>query len=115
MSSASRVSPAEELAAFLARSPSPQEIAAFRLSDAALAHTRLLLDKNEDGLLTPEESRELDRLVLLDDIIALIQLYTPSSNGESSGGAQGEQPDATEAGNGHAETSGPRASDGQSA
>jgi hypothetical protein len=85
MSSVSHISPAEELAAFLARGPSPQEIKAFRLSDAALERGRMLLDKNEDGQLTPEEGRELDRLVLLDDIIALVQSQVRTPGGQSSG------------------------------
>lgn len=65
MSSVSQVSPAEELAAFLARSPTPREIATFRLSDAALDRARELIDKNDDGTLTPEESHELDRMSLI--------------------------------------------------
>lgn len=77
MSSVSHDSPVEELAAFLARRPSAEEVAAFRLSDAALDHIHALMDKNEDGTLTPEESRELDRLILLDDVIGLIQSYAP--------------------------------------
>jgi hypothetical protein len=74
MSSVSRISPAEELAEFLARRPSPAEIAAFHLSDSALERVRELMDKNENGALSSEESRELDRLALLDDIIGLIQV-----------------------------------------
>lgn len=77
MSTISHVSPAEELAIFLARGPSSEEIAAFRLSDAALERVSVLLDKNKDGTLTAEESRELDRTVLLDDIIGLIQAHIP--------------------------------------
>ncbi len=61
------------------RSPrSGSEIAAFRLSDSALERVRELMEKNETGVLSPEESRELDRLVLLDDIIGLIQVHASS-------------------------------------
>jgi hypothetical protein len=75
MSSISRISPAEELAEFLARRPSLAEIATFRLSDAALERARELMDKNVNGALSAEESRELDRLALLDDIIGLIHTH----------------------------------------
>lgn len=78
MGSVSHASPVEELASFLARRPSAQEILAFRLSDAALDQIHELMDKNEDGTLTPEEGRELDRLVLLDDIIGLIRARVSS-------------------------------------
>jgi len=90
MSSVSRISPAEELADFLARRPSLAEIAAFRLSDSALERARELLEKNETGALSPEESRELDRLVLLDDIIGLIQVHASSPEGSSR--ANGDEP-----------------------
>lgn len=80
VSTASYLSPAEELAAFLARGPTPQEISAFRLSKSALKRARELMDKNKAGTLTPAEDRELDRLVLMDDIIALIQAQIPSTS-----------------------------------
>jgi hypothetical protein len=41
----------------------------------ASSWTRELMDKNADGTLSPEEGHELDRLVLLDDIIGLIQVH----------------------------------------
>jgi hypothetical protein len=70
--------PTEEIAAFFARGPSAEEIAAFRLSDATLARVRTLLDKNAAGTLTREESEELDQLVLLDRIVMLIRSRVPS-------------------------------------
>lgn len=88
MSSISRISPAEELAEFLARRPSLAEIAAFRLSDAALERAQELIDKNKEGTLSPEESRELDRLVLLDDIIGLIQVHATSAQASGNGDEQ---------------------------
>jgi hypothetical protein len=65
--------PIEHVAAFFARSPSPQEIAAFHLSDDVLAHVRELLLKNTAGTLTADETRELDELVLLDKMVNLIR------------------------------------------
>lgn len=83
MSSASGVSPAEELAEFLARRPSLQEIASFQLSAGARARAQELMDKNTAGRLTPEEERELDRLVLLDDVIGLIQTHIPAPDADT--------------------------------
>jgi hypothetical protein len=92
MSSISCISPAEELAEFLARRPSLAEITAFRLSDGALQRAQELMDKNADGTLSPEESRELDRLVLLDDTIGLIQIHASSAQASGNGD---EPPDAS--------------------
>jgi hypothetical protein len=78
MGSVSHANPVEELAEFLASRPTAQDLAAFRLSDVALDHIHALMDKNEDGTLSAEESRELDRLILLDDIIGLIQARVSS-------------------------------------
>lgn len=85
MSAVSDRSPAEELAAFLARGPSPSEIASFRLSDASLARADELMDKTKDGTLTPDEGQELDRLILLDDVIGLIQSQVQSPSNEEEG------------------------------
>jgi hypothetical protein len=67
----------EQIADFFARGPSPQEIAAFRLSDETLAQVRERLYKNSAGTLTAEESQESDELVLLDKIVNLIRSCAP--------------------------------------
>jgi hypothetical protein len=77
MSHASMLRPTEEIADFFARAPSQQEIAAFRLSDAAQARARELLEKNASGTLTPEETAELDELAVLDRIVMLIRSRLP--------------------------------------
>lgn len=86
MSSVSHRSPVQEPAEFLARRPSPEEIMAFRLSEGAIERSRELLDKNAAGTLTDDETHELDRLVVLDDVISLIrsQVITPSNDSGSS-------------------------------
>lgn len=83
MSSTSHISPVEELAEFIARRPTAGEIEAFQLSEATLERARELLEKNQNSTITRDESRELDQLIWLDDLIALIQLRAtePSSNG----------------------------------
>jgi hypothetical protein len=79
LSHASASRPTEQVAEFFARGPSPEEIAAFRLSDETLAYIRELLYKNIAGSLTAEESRELDELVLLDRIANLIRSRVPET------------------------------------
>ena len=77
MSQTSVVRPTEEVAAFFARGPSIDEIAAFRLSDRAVERIRELLDKNAEGALSPEESEELDELAVLDRLVTLIRSRLP--------------------------------------
>jgi hypothetical protein len=76
---ASTVSPVTEVIAFFSRGPSRAEIAHFRLSEAAQERLRILQDRNAagtgTGALTPEETDELDRMVLLDDIVSLIRIH----------------------------------------
>lgn len=77
MSQASLVRPTEEIAAFFARAPSVEEIAAFQLSETTIARVRALLDKNAAGTLSRDESEELDQLMLLDRIVMLIRSRLP--------------------------------------
>ncbi|HUY76746.1 MAG TPA: hypothetical protein VMV29_08230 [Ktedonobacterales bacterium] len=65
----------EEMAGLLAHGPTAAEIDSFHLSPAAIAQARELLNKCKAGMLTAEEERELDRAILLDDIIGLIRLH----------------------------------------
>lgn len=77
MSQASVLSPIEEVAEFFARGPSREEIARFQLSDAAQEQISQLLDKEDDGALTAEEQRQLDELMLLNDVVMLIRSRIP--------------------------------------
>ncbi|HEY1391458.1 MAG TPA: hypothetical protein VGF38_23170 [Ktedonobacterales bacterium] len=63
----------EEIASFFARSPSSEEIAAFRLSDATIARLCELLDKNSDGTLTADEADEIDQGGHLNRMLLLIR------------------------------------------
>lgn len=81
MSQAAMVRPTELVAEFFARGPSREEIAAFHLPDATTAYIRKLLYKNSAGTLTPEETQELDELVLLDRIVNLIRSRVPLEQG----------------------------------
>jgi len=66
-------SPVDEVVEFFADAPSREEIAAFRLSPTAHERIRTLLARHAAGALTPEEEREIDQMVLLDDILSLIR------------------------------------------
>lgn len=74
MSQTSTASPIEEVVAFFAQGSSREEIAAFRLSDSAQKRVRTLLDKNKAGTLTPEDERELDRVMVLNEVVSLIRV-----------------------------------------
>ena len=74
MSQAPTLSPIGEVVEFFASSPSREQIAAFRLSDGALDRLRELLSRNASGELSSDEGRELDQMVLLDDILSLIRV-----------------------------------------
>ena len=73
MASPAALNPVNEVIDFFARAPSREDIAAFRLSPAAQERLRALLARNAAGMLSPEEQRELDQMVLLDDILSLLR------------------------------------------
>jgi hypothetical protein len=84
MRQASTVSPVTEVIEFFSRGPSRAEIARFQLSEAAQERLRILQDQNAAGALTTEEAEEMDRMVLLDDIISLIRVRAQGEQGEQS-------------------------------
>jgi len=64
----------EEVLNFLVSTPTPDQIVAFRASDAAQERLRTLLDKNRDGALTQEERVELDEMSRVDHFFSLIKI-----------------------------------------
>ena len=74
MASPPALSPVTEVVEFFAHAPSQEAIATFRLSSEANERLRMLLDRNVAGGLTADEARELDQMVLLDDILSLIRV-----------------------------------------
>ena len=76
MSQVPPLSPVTEVIDFFSRGPSRAEVAHFHLSEAAQERLRDLQDRNAagTGALTAEETDELDRMVLLDDIVSLIRM-----------------------------------------
>jgi hypothetical protein len=63
----------EEVTAFLARGPQPEEIVAFRPSEKSIERARELLQRNRNGTLTSEEVGELDTMETLNHLFALIK------------------------------------------
>lgn len=88
MSQAPVLSPIEEVAEFFASGPSREEIARFQLSAAAQEYINQLPDKEDDGTLTPEEQKQLDELMLLNDVITLIRSHITDDSTEA-GDTQG--------------------------
>ena len=78
MASPAALNPVTEVAEFFAGAPSREAIAAFRLSPTAHERIRALLARNAAGALSAEEERELDQMVLLDDILSLIRARVQS-------------------------------------
>ncbi|WIG60587.1 MAG: hypothetical protein OJF49_003335 [Ktedonobacterales bacterium] len=68
----------EEVAEFLARGPSAEDIANFRISEQAQERVHALMEKNEASALTPEEDAELDEITVLDQLFTLIRAHRAS-------------------------------------
>lgn len=75
----------EDVAEFLSRGPSAEEIAHYRMSEHAQGRVRALIDKNAEGTLTPDETTELDEITVLDQLFTLIRarLADHAHNGHS--------------------------------
>lgn len=74
----------EEVAEFLARGPSAEEIAAFRISEPVQERVRALMEKNEEGTLTADETAELDEITVLDQLFTLIRARLRSQSSSDS-------------------------------
>ncbi len=64
----------DEVVDFLGRGASAADVAVFKLSPAARARASELLARNRDEGLTPDEERELDAYVALEDFMALLKI-----------------------------------------
>lgn len=73
MTSVAALSPVTEVIEFLAMAPSREAMADFQLSPTAHERLHALLARNAAGSLIEVEVRELDQMVLLDDILSLIK------------------------------------------
>jgi len=62
-----------EVIDLLARGPSPEEIIAFRPSEEAVVRVSTLLERNQEGALSPDERAELEQYKNLDLLFSLIK------------------------------------------
>lgn len=62
-----------EVIDFLANGPSPEEIIAFRPSEKSVVRVQELLEKNENGSLSPTEKIELDRYEEINYLMTLVK------------------------------------------
>jgi len=65
----------EEVADFLASGPSSDEIANYRISAEAQERVSALMERNEAGTLTPDETAELDEITVLDQLFTLVRAH----------------------------------------
>jgi hypothetical protein len=66
MSSASFAVTHDHFLDYLIEKATPQEILAYEIPESAQTRTRELLDKQDDGTLTPEEAEELEQIRQMD-------------------------------------------------
>lgn len=78
---ASRVMPVEmnqtasqEVLSFLMMQPTPQDIFNFKVSEVAQNRLRTLLDRNQNGNLSEDESLELDGYEQLDQLMQMLKI-----------------------------------------
>ena len=62
-----------EVIEFLASGPTPAAIVRFKPSEALSERSALLLGKNTEGGLAPEEAAELDELAQLDVLVSILK------------------------------------------
>lgn len=65
-----------EVTDFLANNPTPQDIIAYRLPAYWQERAHELLEKNGEGLLTPEEQKEMMDFSRIDHMLTLLKAKT---------------------------------------
>lgn len=65
-----------EVTDFLANNPTPQEIIVYRLPEYWQERAHELLEKNGEGLLTPEEEKEMMDFSRVDHMLTLLKAKT---------------------------------------
>lgn len=68
-----RASVYQEVMEYFANFATPEQILAFKVSDAMQEHIDELLDKNNEGELTPSERFELDEIAAFDSAMFLLK------------------------------------------
>ncbi len=65
----------DEVLEFLTSTPTPQQIIAFRPSEATQAHINALLEANRNGQLTPHERDELDEFEQIEHLMRSLKIH----------------------------------------
>jgi hypothetical protein len=65
---------AMEIAHFLARHPTPEQIVAFHPTPDVAARAYELIHNERDGSLTEDERKELESYVVIEDLMELVKL-----------------------------------------
>jgi hypothetical protein len=63
----------EEFIDHLIEKATPQEILAFKPSPEAQAHAHELLERNQEGTLTPEERSELEQMLRFEQMMTILK------------------------------------------
>jgi hypothetical protein len=64
----------DELLAYLVDKATPEDILAFEVSEAAKARARVLVERHNEGILSPEEAVELEQIRQVNHFVALLKL-----------------------------------------
>jgi len=64
----------DEVLDFLVSTPTPEQIIEFRPSEASQGRVRDLLDRNRSGVLTGDESDELDDISQINQFMSLLKV-----------------------------------------
>jgi hypothetical protein len=65
-----------EITDFLANNPTPHEIIAYRLPEYLQKRAHELLEKNGEGLLTPDEQKEMTDFSRIDHMLTMLKAKT---------------------------------------
>jgi hypothetical protein len=65
----------DEIYDFLSSTPTPEDIIAYRPSEAMQVRVRYLLDKNRQGTLTAEENAEIDEIARIDHFMTMLKAH----------------------------------------
>lgn len=65
----------QELVDYLAQIATPEQILAFKVSEAMQEHADDLLERNTEGELTPQEQAELQQMLQFDRMVSLLKAH----------------------------------------
>jgi len=63
----------DEITDFLASTPTPEEIIAYKLPEALETRAHELLDRNRNNTLTPDEKTEMEAFIEIDHLMTILK------------------------------------------